>query len=118
MKPKLAVCPKTAVRSQMSINRECLFGPNFPRNGFWGRNFEILTPDSESAIPKYHVCQLSGKTDNFDFLAQICQKMNFGVKSRFGIRTYKIPCVPIFKQNGHFDFFLPKNGFTVGNSEN
>ena len=35
IKPKLAVCP---VRSQMRINRECFFDPNFPKNGFWGPN--------------------------------------------------------------------------------
>ena len=43
------------------------FGPNLPKNGFWGRNFENLSPDTESALPRYHVCQFSGKTDNFDF---------------------------------------------------
>ena len=68
------------------------------------------------------------------FLAQIfpkmnCQnfkKLNFGVrisktKSEFGISTSKIPCVPIFRQTDNFYFFssyLPKNGFSVGNSEN
>ena len=43
------------------------FGPNLPKNGFWGRHFEILTPDSESALPRYHMCQFSDKKDNFDF---------------------------------------------------
>ena len=42
------------------------FGPNSPKNGFWGRNFEKLNPDAESAPPRYHVCQFSGKTDNFE----------------------------------------------------
>ena len=43
------------------------FGPNLHRYEFWGRNFEFLSPDSESALPRYHVCQFSGKTNNFDF---------------------------------------------------
>ena len=42
------------------------FGPNSPKDGFWGRNFEKLNPDAESAPPRYHVCQFSGKTDNFE----------------------------------------------------
>ena len=53
----------------MRINREFFLGPNLPQNGFWGRNFENLTPDSESASSRYHVCQFSGKTDNFDFFS-------------------------------------------------
>ena len=32
------------------------FDPNLPKNGFWGQNFEKLSPDTESAPPKYHVC--------------------------------------------------------------
>ena len=43
------------------------FGPNLPKNGFCGRNFEKLSPDAESAPPRYHVCQFSDKTVNFDF---------------------------------------------------
>ena len=43
------------------------FGPNLPKNEFWGRNFKNLSPDSESALPRYHVYQFSVKTDNFDF---------------------------------------------------
>ena len=43
------------------------FGPNLPKNGFWGHNFKNLSPDLISASPGYHVCQFSVKTDNFDF---------------------------------------------------
>ena len=43
------------------------FGPNMPNNGFWGRNFENLCPDAESAPPRYYVNLFSGKTNNFDF---------------------------------------------------
>ena len=56
------------------------FDPNLLKNEFWGRNFKNPSPDSESALPRYQVCQFSVKTDNFDFWAQICQKMDFGVK--------------------------------------
>ena len=44
------------------------FNPNLPENEFWGQNFKNRSPDSESALPRYHVCQFSVKTDNFDFL--------------------------------------------------
>ena len=40
-------------------------GPNLPKNKFWGRNFKNLSLDSESAPPKYHMCQLSVKMDKF-----------------------------------------------------
>ena len=45
------------------------------------------------------------------------QKTNVGTR----INNLEITCVPIFRQNEHFDFFgpnLPKNEFRVGNSEN
>ena len=72
------------VISQMTINGEWFFGPNLPKSGFWGRNFENLSPDSESATPRYQVFQFAGKTDSFYL---------------FGLN-------------------LPKNRFSVGNSEN
>ena len=43
------------------------FGPNLPKNEFWGRNFKNLSSDLESAPPRYHACQFSGKTKNFEF---------------------------------------------------
>ena len=45
------------------------FGPNLSKNEFWGWNFEILSPDSESAPPITHLSQFSGKTDNFEFFS-------------------------------------------------
>ena len=69
--------PKTAARSQIIINRECFFIPNLLKNRFWGRNFENVTPDSESALPRYHVCQFSGKTDNFNFFVPYLPKNEF-----------------------------------------
>ena len=41
--------------------------PNLPKNEFWGRNFKNLSLDSESAPPKYHMCQFSAKMDNLIF---------------------------------------------------
>ena len=43
------------------------FWPKLPKNGFWRRNFKNLSPDSESAPPRYHVCQFSVKMTNFEF---------------------------------------------------
>ena len=43
------------------------FSPNLPKSGLWGRNFKNLSADLESAAPRYHVCQCSGKTDNIEF---------------------------------------------------
>ena len=43
------------------------FGPKLPKNGFCGSNFKNLSPDPESAPPRYHLRQFSVKTDNFKF---------------------------------------------------
>ena len=61
----------------MRINRECFFGSNLPKNGFWGRNFKNLTGDLESALAKYHACQFSGKIDNFDIFDPSLPKNKF-----------------------------------------
>ena len=53
------------------------FGPNSPKNEFWGRIFEILSLDSESAPPIYHDCQFSGKTNNFEFFSPNLPKNGF-----------------------------------------
>ena len=39
----------------------------WPKNGFWGRDFKNLSLDSESAPPRYHVCQFSVKVKYFEF---------------------------------------------------
>ena len=51
------------------------FCPNLPKNKFWGQNFKNLSADSESAPPRYHVCQFSAKTDNFEFFHQNLGKL-------------------------------------------
>ena len=85
----------------------------------------IASPDSESTLPRFHVCQFLVKTDNFDFfLAQICPKGKLGFqiqKTNIGIKIsiFEIPYVPILKQN--FDFLvpnLPKNVFWGRNFKN
>ena len=43
------------------------FGPNLPKNEFWGRNFKNLSLNSESAPPIYYVCLFSVTIDNFEF---------------------------------------------------
>ena len=71
---------KTNVGIRISIlDNFDFFGPNLPENGFWGRNFKNLNPDSESAPPKYYVRQFSVKMDNFEIfrskfveIAQLC----------------------------------------------
>ena len=90
-------------------------GPNLPKNGFWGRNFKNLSLHLESAPLRYCVHQFSDKTDTFEFLGPNLPKnglwgQNFKSKSGFGINTSKIPCVPIFSQNGQLLVFRPKFG--------
>ena len=44
-------------------------GPNSPpKKKIYVQSCENLSPDSESLLPRYHVCQFSVKTDKFDFL--------------------------------------------------
>ena len=43
-----------------------VFGPNLHKNQFSSPNFKNLSPDLESAPPRYHACQLSVKMDNFE----------------------------------------------------
>ena len=40
------------------------FDTNLPKSGFWARNFENLSPDSESSTSSYHVKRSIDKTDN------------------------------------------------------
>ena len=63
----------------MQTDNFYFFDPNLPKTGFWDRIFEILSLNSESASPIYHERQFSGKTDIFEFLAQICPKKDFWV---------------------------------------
>ena len=51
------------------------FSPNLPKNRFWGKNFENLSLDLESAHPRYQLCQWSGKADNFQFVGLNLRKL-------------------------------------------
>ena len=42
-------------------------GQNLLKNGLWGRTLKDLSPDSDSATPRYHVCQFSVEMENFEF---------------------------------------------------
>ena len=61
------------------------FGSNLPKKGFWDRNFKNLSPDSESAPPKYHVCQFSVKTDNFEFF-----HLNLGKLPNYDVQYFEL----------------------------
>ena len=50
---------------------------NLPKNKFSGRNFENLSPYSESAPPRYHVCQFLDTTDSFGFFGPSLPKNIF-----------------------------------------
>ena len=50
-------------------------GPNFHKNGFWGRNFKNLNLDSKSGPPRCHVSQFSVAVDNFEFFGLYLGKL-------------------------------------------
>ena len=91
-----------------------LLDPNLPKNRFWGKKFKNLSLDLESASLRYLVHQFSDKTDNFEFLGPNLPKNGLlgsefqKSKSGFRINTSKIPCVPIFCQNGQLIIYWPK----------
>ena len=72
--------------------------------------------EKESASSRDHVCQFSGKTDNFDFFGPNLPKNGFRgsqfqkSKSEFGISTPKIPWEPISSQNEQLWIFRLKFG--------
>ena len=57
-----------------------------------------VTPNSESGPSRYHVCQFSGKTNNFHLFGTNLeiQETNVGIR----ISIFEIQCVQIFRQNG------------------
>ena len=58
-----------------------LFDPNLPKNEIWSQNFKNLSPDSESALPRHHVCSFSVKTENFDFFGLNLPKMEMRIRN-------------------------------------
>ena len=53
--------------------------------------------DSELALPRYHVCEFLGKTDNIDFFGRNFEVRISKSKFGFGISTFKIPYIPVFR---------------------
>ena len=53
-KTKTSCMSKNSSKVSDEKNRKCYFGPNLPKNGFYARTFENLTPDLELAFPIYH----------------------------------------------------------------
>ena len=45
----------------------CPFWPKIAQKLILGSEYQNLSPDSESAPSRYHLCQFSGKTEKFDF---------------------------------------------------
>ena len=87
--PKLGfVIQKTNVEIRISIlkipcvpsfrqnGQPWIFVPKFALIGFWSRNFENLSLDSESSL-RYFVPQFSDKTVNFEFLDPNLPKNGF-----------------------------------------
>ena len=79
-----------------------LFRPKFAQNGFWGCKFENLNPVSGSTSPRYHVCQFSGKTNNFEFCGLIFGKLPNYVQY-FGI--YNVEGVPDSRVETEINWF-------------
>ena len=81
-------------------------GPNLLKNGFWGQNFKYLSLDLKLPSWDTMCTNFQTKQKTLNLLVQICPKMDFQKsKSGFGINTSKIPCVPIFTQNGQLLIF-------------
>ena len=66
-----------ATKFSGKTNNFDFFDTNLPKNGFWVRNFENLSRDSESTTPSYHVYLFSGKTGNFDLFSPNLPKNGF-----------------------------------------
>ena len=96
------------------------FSSDLPKRRFWGRNFQRLTPDSNSTLPRYHTCQFSGKRNNFNFFDQNLPKINFGIspESESAPPSFYV-CWFLYKAKT-FEFFgldvwkLPKYGQYFG----
>ena len=104
--------------SQLQITRVPIFKqneqfwlfwhPNFPKNGYrvgnpenvgWNKNQHRQDAMRTNIQEKCTTLTLSARKNQIEF-----QKS----KSRFGICTSKIPCVPIFRQNGQLWIFGPR----------
>ena len=60
--------PRDMLCSYIRQNKQFYFlGLTLPKNGFLGFEIQKTNFGIRICISKYHVCQFSGKTDNFDF---------------------------------------------------
>ena len=57
------------------------FSPNLPKHEFCGQSFKNVSPDWESASPRYYVYQFLGKTDSFHFRSINLPKNGFRVEN-------------------------------------
>ena len=97
-----------------------------PKNEFWGQNFKNRSPDSESALPRYHACQFSVKTDNFDFFCPNLPKEEIRIEIHktnveITINTFRYQVYQFSDKTDNFEFFgpnLPKNEFWGQNFKN
>ena len=71
MKPKLDVCPKISVESQMRIKREWIL---------WSEVQKSYSGYGISSLPRYHACKFSSKTDNISFFDPNLPKNEFWVR--------------------------------------
>ena len=78
---------------------------------FWGEKFENVTPDSESAPPKYHVYQFWSKTETaLTFRPKFARKWILSLefwkcKSGFRFSISKIPLYQFSVKMDRFEFF-------------
>ena len=54
-----------------------LFWTKLAQKWILGSEFRKSTLDLESALPRYHMCQFSGKTNNFDFFSPNLARTEF-----------------------------------------
>ena len=108
-----------------------LFWPKFAQKCILGQNLKNLSVDLESASPRYHKCQFSGKRDNFQFfhinLGKLPNYMLYfgsnnveGVaKNSVGFEMSWMEVGPRFSNNLKFiylhikGYFMAKNSFVV-----
>ena len=83
------------------------FWPKLAQKWILGQNFKNLTPDLESALPRYHVCEISSKTDYFDFFSpNLPNFKNLSPDSQSAPPRYNV--YQFLGKTGSFDLFQSK----------
>ena len=88
-----------------------LFWPKFAQKWIFGWKFRKLISESESASLRYHVCQFSGKTNNFDFLDPNLPKNGFWGRKVKNLSLDLESAPP----RHHFQFSVKMDNFEVFN---